>query len=249
MPLISPEALNTSPKQDLINDHALSFVLRCMPLAVWIVGQSLEVEEFGGALAPALGLAGLPLFEVFGSDDPTVSPVSETLAALAGEPSQFEFVWKEKNLACVIEPLAREGDEITHAIAFAFDISVQRMLGERLLAAEQRYRDLFERSQDGVLTTDLEGRVLTVNSSAASLTGYEREGLLSKNICELVAGDDREDLRADMRAIVGGAIQVERRTALVRKHGTPLPVQLHVRLLFEDGIPSGIQATLRPISV
>ncbi|MBA2731978.1 MAG: PAS domain S-box protein, partial [Acidobacteria bacterium] len=53
-------------------------------------------------------------------------------------------------------------------------------------ASEDRYRDLVEYSHDLICTHDLEGRILSVNQTAAKLLGYDQEYLLDKNIRDIL---------------------------------------------------------------
>jgi signal transduction histidine kinase/GAF domain-containing protein len=58
-------------------------------------------------------------------------------------------------------------------------------LFERLQAAHQRYRELFEDSIDPILITDLEGRIQEANRQASRLTGLPAETIRGLNIQDL----------------------------------------------------------------
>ncbi|HSB00672.1 MAG TPA: GAF domain-containing protein [Anaerolineae bacterium] len=58
-------------------------------------------------------------------------------------------------------------------------------LFERLQAAHQRYRELFEDSIDAMLITDWEGHIVEANRLAVSLSGYTREALQTLTIDQL----------------------------------------------------------------
>ena len=58
-------------------------------------------------------------------------------------------------------------------------------LFERLQAAHQRYRELFEDSIDPMLITDWEGHILEANRQAMLLSGYSSDQLHSRRIDQL----------------------------------------------------------------
>ena len=67
-----------------------------------------------------------------------------------------------------------------------------RSVEAALAASEDRYRDLVENSQDLICTHDLEGRLLSVNATAARVTGYSREALLTMNLADLISPNARD---------------------------------------------------------
>jgi len=58
-------------------------------------------------------------------------------------------------------------------------------LFERLQAAHQRYRELFEDSIDAMLITDWDGHILEANRQAVALSGYSREVLQTLTVDQL----------------------------------------------------------------
>jgi two-component system, NtrC family, sensor histidine kinase KinB len=108
--------------------------------------------------------------------------------------------------AVVVVPIQSQGHvlgiiEAINPIAKAFDpdaLLVMNGIGglagstiqnaqlfERLQAAHQRYRELFEDSIDPMLITDWEGRILEANRQAILLSGYTSEKLHSLTIDQL----------------------------------------------------------------
>ena len=54
----------------------------------------------------------------------------------------------------------------------------------------QRQHTLWEDSQDALVVTELDSRIIAANTSMCTLTGYSRKELLSKNLHELYGGKD-----------------------------------------------------------
>ncbi len=85
-----------------------------------------------------------------------------------------------------------------------------------LLASEQRYRDLFERSPAGLYRTTLDGKLLECNSALARLLGYDSTGeLLQRSAADLYLDlADRKSFLEhlhDKRALVNCEVRLKRR--------------------------------------
>ncbi len=91
----------------------------------------------------------------------------------------------------LIEPLRLSYEEIRSLSQTAKD---QSLAYERLVQAEQalresekRYRDLVENSLGLICTHDLNGRLLMVNPAVARSLGYQRDGIVGKNLRDFIA--------------------------------------------------------------
>ena len=54
-----------------------------------------------------------------------------------------------------------------------------------LRESEEKYRTIFESANDVIVTLDLKGNIMAVNSKVEKITGYRREELMGKNIARL----------------------------------------------------------------
>jgi PAS domain S-box-containing protein len=116
---------------------------------------------------------------------------------------------------------------------------------ERLDAAHQRYRELFEDSIEPILITDWEGRILEANRQAEVLTGLTNDELRRFNLEHLqivnpeVVGQYFEKLSS------GETYSYE--AMLAFNHGLEVPVQVYARKVHIEDIPY-LQWILRDIS-
>jgi PAS domain S-box-containing protein len=118
-------------------------------------------------------------------------------------------------------------------------------LFERLQAAHQRYRDLFEDSIEPMLITDWEGRILEANRQAALLSGYTSEKLHTLTIDQLHEvnwnriGMEFEILRQDRTSSY--------ESSLHRDDESHTPIEVHARRVeFDEN--DAIQWILRDIT-
>lgn len=118
-------------------------------------------------------------------------------------------------------------------------------LFERMEAAHQRYRELFEDSIDPILITDLEGRILEANRQVAMITGMNRESLLNTLIDHFQIVDQAELGEKFEKLASGETTSYE--TCLKAEGGREVPIQVYVRNVFIDGI-SNLQWILRDVT-
>jgi PAS domain S-box-containing protein len=84
--------------------------------------------------------------------------------------------------------------DVLHSFAHIAALFLQRRRTEEALReSEEQYRRLIETSPDGILLTDLNATILTVNREAVELFGCDSaEELLGRNALELVAPDEHQ---------------------------------------------------------
>ena len=118
-------------------------------------------------------------------------------------------------------------------------------LFEKLQAAHQRYRELFEDSIDPMLITDWDGNILEANRQAIYLTGYSDEQLHSLSIDRLhkvnwqITGSKFKTLHENRTSSYESTLQ--------RSDDTSLPIEVHARRVEFDEADS-IQWILRDIT-
>jgi PAS domain S-box-containing protein len=117
-------------------------------------------------------------------------------------------------------------------------------LFEKLQAAHQRYRELFEDSIDPMLITDWEGNIVEANRQAMLLSGYSSDQLHSLRI------DQLHDVDWDRTGTMFGTLRENRTAAyesVLHKEDTNLPVEVHARRVEFDEADS-IQWIIRDIT-
>jgi PAS domain S-box-containing protein len=112
----------------------------------------------------------------------------------------------------------------------------------------KQFVDLFENSTDAIYTLDLDYRITSWNRAAEALTGFTRDEILTKKICDLLPpeslGQAKEMADLKLQGQASTTFEIE----LVAKDGRRLPVELSTRLIEEEGKVVGIQGAARDIS-
>ena len=116
--------------------------------------------------------------------------------------------------------------------------------------AEQRYRQLFEGSLDGIVTTDMDGRFIDCNHAFESISGYSIQELRGMTYQQITPPEWRsaED-QIVLGKIVGEGYSGVYEKEYIRKDGTNIAVELSSYLISDDaGNPTGMWGICRDIS-
>jgi diguanylate cyclase (GGDEF)-like protein/PAS domain S-box-containing protein len=114
---------------------------------------------------------------------------------------EHEVFWRRDGAPLPVEywshPVMREGI-LTGAVVTFMDITLRRRVEEKLRLAEK----VFDNTLEGVMVTDPETRILSVNRAFTTITGYEEADLVGQTPRLLSSGrHDAEFYRAMWRAI------------------------------------------------
>ncbi len=124
-----------------------------------------------------------------------------------------------------------------------------RAANTALRTSGDHYRELLEHVDLAVFTTDLCGRITSVNRAGADLSGYRREDLLSRGL-DLILPPRRLGLVRSGRELrlrhqrVPANVELE----LVTHDGRSVPVSAYAHPLQEDGRSVGMQVFVRDIT-
>lgn len=113
---------------------------------------------------------------------------------------------------------------------------------------EVRYRELFDNASDFVYTHDLTGVFTTVNKALCDGSGYSPEELIGAPISKLVSPASIEKARTMTEAkLKGASSSTNYELEIITKNGETILVEVHSRLIMENGKPVGVQGIGRDI--
>jgi PAS domain S-box-containing protein len=139
------------------------------------------------------------------------------------------------------------GQKVIQGIAR--DITERRRAEEQLKEREQRYRALFENTNDAVFILSLDMVHLEVNQRAADLLGYTIEELLGVPVRDVVAPGEYPDSQRVIRALLAGEQVPVYERLFRRKDGTIFPVEINAALVTDaEGNPLHFQSVVRDIT-
>jgi PAS domain S-box-containing protein len=90
-------------------------------------------------------------------------------------------IWNYTNIFPVLDALG----DVTRVAIFAQDITERKLSEAKLQKSEERYRNLFQHSNDAIFVHTLDGKIIDVNSAACRLLGLEKEKMIGLNVRNL----------------------------------------------------------------
>ncbi len=166
--------------------------------------------------------------------------IGEDMAVAAMRAGAHDYLLKGKlkKLVPVIQREVRDAEERKG----------RRSADEALRDTEERYRDLVENAHDIIYEHDLEGNYTSTNKAFEQITGYSREETLKLNIARTLAPEYVEKAKEMVRRKLTGESITAYELQLVAKDGTRVSVEVNTRLVFQNGVPIGIQGIARDVT-
>ena len=113
---------------------------------------------------------------------------------------------------------------------------------------KERYEDLFENANDMVYTHDLSGRITSINQAGESLLHRSRSEVLSKNIIDFVAPEERPAAQQWLEEVVKGSASSTAEWDFVASSGQRARLEISTRVIEHAGKIVEIEGTARDIT-
>ena len=101
---------------------------------------------------------------------------------------------------------------------------------EELRESEEKYHCLSDAAFEGILITH-EGIILEVNSVLCKMLGYQSSELIGKKAIDLVASEERENVKSKMLSGYEQAYE----SSFLREDGSTFPIDIHAKLFAYKG--------------
>jgi len=137
---------------------------------------------------------------------------------------------------------------VSARLVLATDVTESNRAKSALRESEERYRDLVENAIDIIYTHDLDGRYTSVNRAVENITGYSREEALNLNLIDTVAPEYVERAKQMIAEKLAGREITAYEIELIAKDGHRVAVEVNSRIVYENGIPVGVQGIARDIT-
>ncbi len=113
---------------------------------------------------------------------------------------------------------------------------------------EMRYQNLFETAQDGILLTDLKGRIVSANQKVLKLLDTHWENLEGALLSRFLPTEKRNRLQKKLLSVIEGQEVEPYEVELVSVSGKRIPVELSVTAVRKDEKVFGLQIIGRDIT-
>jgi len=157
-------------------------------------------------------------------------PLQKMLHSRRRETAEVQTPDGKRWLLVTVDPLQDCNGEIVSAVHLVRDITEHKRGEEAILKAEEKYRNIFEASQEGIFQTTPGGRCLTANPALAQMLGYSSpDELISRGT----------DLARQAYVDPGEWDQIK---ALLEAHGSVRNLEVRLRRSDETEIWASISA-------
>jgi len=151
----------------------------------------------------------------------------------------------------IVAPIKIDG-MIEGIAGFNIDITVQKLAEEKIRQSEILYRTLVETSPDGIVMTELDGTLITVNRRACKIFGFQHEEELKSyhnNIIGFVAPCDVSRVNENMKARLSGIESHSAEYMVVGKDGKLFPIEVKSSVVYDSqNHPYAMIGVLRDIT-
>jgi PAS domain S-box-containing protein len=138
---------------------------------------------------------------------------------------------------------------VLHAMLLMDDITEQVQLSEKVRMAERHLASVVESANDLVISTDADGRVVSWNAAAESISGYRLDEVRGWQLPDLCEPAQRADMALVIRRLAAGEIVKSQEFNLVGRAGNPVPVDWSCSPIRDDaGKVTGVVAVGRDLS-
>ncbi len=154
----------------------------------------------------------------------------------------------KQELVVRLMTFALEMGGVDARVAMIQDDTMRQSADEAIRTSEERYRELFENANDVIFLQDLQGKILTINRAAESLTGYARQEVLGHAIDQLIAPEARYLHHDSIRAHLGGSATQHYELAVLSKDQNRRFLDVSSRILYRFGQPYAVQGIGRDVT-
>jgi len=152
------------------------------------------------------------------------------------EVEQFEFVYRHKNSEDRWADIKLKRIDTSNGIfilAILRDITESKLLQNKILESENKWKSLFELAPDGIVMCDFKGFIRSANSAFFKLTGYREDEIIGKhfsNLGTLRLRDTPKYLKL-FESMIRGKIIEPVEFDFIRKDGTIGWAEAHVKIV------------------
>ena len=128
------------------------------------------------------------------------------------------------------------------------DITERKKSEEKLRESEEKYSNIVETANEGIITIDAEARVTYANKKMTDMLGYSLEEGIGRPIWDFISEEGKAIVKLNMDKWLHG-INESYELKLIHKDGLPLWVLINAKLFFEkDGKFMGAMSMLTDIT-
>ncbi|GAB6191372.1 two-component system sensor histidine kinase NtrB [Desulfocastanea catecholica] len=231
--------------EDLGPYHYLHTILEETPNGVIVVGPDHTVIHANPAASRFLGVPygridGASLQEILGEHNSElfllIRDHFEQRGGKVGSKIRYEVEFTRENEWCILSAVVVFPPAATeYYLLYLIDITEQKNLEGELRRSNAFFHNLIDSSVDGIIASDMKGKIVLFNQEAQSLLGYNQEDIQSLHVTQLYNEGVAYELIKRMRSDhFGGKGKLLRHELIVKhKDGHDIPVSFSGGIIYD----------------
>ncbi|MFC1504447.1 ATP-binding protein [Spirochaetota bacterium] len=140
---------------------------------------------------------------------------------------------------------------ISASLEICEEFEARKKFEGALLESEHKLNTMFESISDGIVVTDLTGKIFQINQAAVFITGYKKKDhIIDKNALDFIDKSEKQETLKKLRNIFKYKKNEHFDCQIVRKNGGKLKAELSIALLYgAKGRPNGFICVMKDISL
>jgi len=144
--------------------------------------------------------------------------------------------------------LRDENGKARRVIGQTVDITERKLAQAELLAANERYRELFENANDIVYTLDLNGNLTSINKAGEKLIGSRADQLVGQSATKFLRPESVAIMHEMLKRKLDGEKRTDYEVDIKTQSGKFRTLEISSRLVSSGDEPGGIQGIARDIT-
>jgi len=146
-------------------------------------------------------------------------------------------------------PLRNAAGEIIGGVGIARDVTAEMETREKLNLSETRLQEIFETMQEGIVVTDLKGKIVDLNHIACDALGLKPEETQGQSFYNFISPEDADKIEQSRVAVLRYGRISNREFTFITRKGIRFPAEMNISLLRgQFGEPLGFIWVGRDIS-
>jgi PAS domain S-box-containing protein len=214
------------------------YTFDAVPDLIAIIDDKCRVVRANRSMAARLGLtpeecAGLTCYHALhGTDNlPSFCPHQQLLKDGAEHTAEVFEDYLGGYFSVSASPLHDSEGKLIGSVYVAHDINERKKVEERLKESEEKYRNIVETANEGILIIDAEVRITYANKKITEMLGYSLEELIGRFLWDFADEEGRAILKPNLEKRRQGINEVYE-LKLICKDGSPLWALVSPKALF-----------------
>ena len=165
-------------------------------------------------------------------------------------PYEYAIISKDgRRVEAILAPKVVQYEGEIAILGTVTDITEQKKAEDALKESEEKYRLLFTTASEGIVTLDLKGTIVDVNSTFLRMIGFDRDTIVGKNIATLARlfKISSKQVLSKFKDFLSGKT-VETEWSITTKEGTRIDLKVFPSIIKKDRKSVGISAIVTDIT-